>query len=254
MKKIIANWKMNLNSDATMKLAHECKSLDSLVKDKVELILAPSSIYLNEVRRTLIGTSIGLAGQDVSSESGGSYTGEISAKMLKEFGVQSVIIWHSERRYLLDETMKEASKKISQCFANGLTPVLCVGETLPEKMAGETERVVINQLHKILEKIPDLIDNKLIIAYEPVWAIGTKQNLDVKCLQDILRVIKRGLSTLKSEKYFSEKVDVLYGGSVDENNIEAVLAVPEISGVLVGTASLDFRKLNQIVESTIKTI
>lgn len=250
MKKLIANWKMNLRSEEALKLAHEYKRVFSELQDKLEIVVAPSVIYMNEIRHVFSGTKIKLAGQNVAGESKGAYTGEISADMLRDAGCEYSIIGHSERRCLLREREKFIPDKLTQCYKTGIVPILCVGETLPEKMAGETDGVIVKQLHKALEKAQGLPENKLLVAYEPVWAIGTKNVVEIGDLQNVIRVIKRVISNLYSEKFFRENVEVIYGGSVDAVNVRNFLAIEYLNGFLVGTASLDaetFRKIASVM-------
>lgn len=239
MKKLIANWKMNLNSEASLKLAHAYKAGLTDFQNKLEIIVAPSVIYLNDMRRAFSGTKLKLAGQNVASEARGSYTGEISAEMLKEYGAEFSIVGHSERRCILRERERFIPDKLTQCYKTGIVPILCVGETLPEKMAGETDGVIVKQLHKALEKATGLPENKLLVAYEPVWAVGTKNVVEIGDLQNVIRVIKRVIASFCSERFFRENVELIYGGSVDEVNVRNFLAIEYLNGFLVGTASLN---------------
>lgn len=246
MKKLIANWKMNLTSAESVKLAHQYKDALADLQDKLDIIVAPSAIYFNDVRRVFVDSKIKLAGQDVASEAAGAYTGEISAKMIREYGAEFAIVWHSERRCILLEKERFIPGKLTQCYKENIIPILCVGETLPEKMAGESDGVIVRQLHKALEKVKGLPEHKLVIAYEPVWAIGTKHAVAIDELQSIIRVIKRVLSNLYSEKFFRENVELIYGGSVDETNVKDFLGIAELSGLLVGNASLNVESFGKI--------
>ena len=246
MKKLIANWKMNLIGEASLKLAHEYKKVLADLQDDLEIVVAPSAIYLNDVRRVFSGSKIKLAGQNIADLDRGSYTGETSATMIKEYGAEFSLVWHSERRCILLEQSRFIPGKLTQCYKAGITPVLCVGETAPEKTAGETDSVIVHQLHQALAKVVGLPENKLIIAYEPVWSIGAKKPAEVSDLQNIIRVIKRVISSLYSEKFFRDNVELLYGGSVDETTVKDFLSIGELDGFLVGTASLNAESFGKI--------
>ncbi|BAZ42124.1 triose-phosphate isomerase [Calothrix sp. NIES-4101] len=201
-----------------------------------EVILCVPFTDLNVLSRNLHGSRVQLGAQNVHWEESGAYTGEISAEMLTEIGVRYVIIGHSERRQYFGETDATVNLRLKAAQKHGLTPILCVGETKQQRDAGETETLISMQLDKDLVGIDQ---NHLIIAYEPIWAIGTGDTCETK---EANRVIGLMRSQLKNPD-----VPIQYGGSVKPNNIDEIMAQPEIDGVLVGGASLEAESFARIV-------
>jgi triosephosphate isomerase (TIM) len=248
MKKIIiANWKMNLDQKETIDLA---KSYYKNVKPKrnTEVVIAPSFPMLKEVQKIFSGTNFILGAQDVAAQESGAYTGEVSSRMLKDFGCKYVLVGHSERRLFMNETNEIINKKINQCFNMGLSPILCVGETLQENKDDKREYILVQQLQQALSKVNGLPENELVIAYEPIWAIGSGQFMEAKDLQTIQSIVKRVIFSLYSEKFYNEKVRLIYGGSVNSINANDFLSEENISGLLVATASLESGAFRNIVE------
>ncbi|KKR08616.1 MAG: Triosephosphate isomerase [Parcubacteria group bacterium GW2011_GWC2_39_14] len=249
MKKIlIANWKMNLDVEKTLQLARDYKK-ELKALSGIELIVAPSLPLLIPVEGIFAKTKIGLAGQNVAAFSTGSYTGEVSAAMLKQIGCKYSLVGHSERRQHVAEIDEMIHKKIVQCYAGGLIPVLCVGELLKDKENGQRDSVIINQLHQALAKVPDLPEKEIIIAYEPAWALGTGVSVEKEDLLHVERIIKRAISSLFSESFYNEKVRLLYGGSVNSKNVSNYWGIEKMSGFLVATASLDAEEFSKIALS-----
>jgi len=248
MKKLlIANWKMNLLEEVSLTLAEKYKK--SLKKMKnVEVVIAAPFVYLNQLRDLLRKGNISLAAQDVAGQEKGAYTGEVSAAMLKGAGCKYCLVGHSERRQKLGETDTLINQKINQCYNVGLIPVLCVGETLAERDGNRSESVIVNQLQAALRDVNGLPESDLIIAYEPIWAIGTGKYLEAPHIQPIERVIKRTLSTMFSEKFYADKVRLLYGGSVNSIIAPHYWSADFLSGILVGSASLDAEEFGHIAE------
>jgi len=255
MKKLfIANWKMKLNLRESRDLAQKYLSfyqragLQGLPAQagKLDVAVAPTSIYFPEVR-SVFNNLIPLSSQDVSAFGNGAYTGEISASALTEFGCRYAIIGHSERRINVNETDLLIKKKISQCAENKIIPVLCVGETEAERKKGDTDTVILKQLHGALENQDCFPGTELVIAYEPVWAIGSGNAVTPDVLQNVARLIKRGVSGMFTEKFFDDKVRIIYGGSADAKNAAEILAVTHINGLLVGTASLNAKEFFEIL-------
>ena len=248
MKKIIiANWKMNLDDKETTNLAKEYyKNIKS--KRNVEVVLAPSFPFLKDVKKVISGTSLILGSQDVAAQEKGAYTGEVSSKMLKDLGCKYVVVGHSERRQFMGETNETINKKLNQCFNMGLSPILCIGETLEENKDDKRDYVLVQQLQQALSKVNGLPENELVIAYEPVWAIGSGQYMEPKDMQLIQRVVKRVISSLYSEKFCNEKVRLIYGGSVNSINANDFLTQDNVFGLLVGIASLDAGVFRNIVD------
>lgn len=239
MKKLLlANWKMELNESSTLDLVFQLKKSIKKIS-KVEVAIAPSFIYLKEIKNLLGRSNIKLAAQNVAPADKGKYTGEISAAMLKELGCKYSIVGHSERRIKLNETDELINRKINQCLEAELTPVLCVGETFEQKQQGQTDSVLVKQLQVALDKVSNLPESEIVIAYEPIWAVGTGQFLKAEELFAFQRTIKRTISSLYTEKFYDEKVRFLYGGSINSIIAKDYWVCDYIDGILVGGASLD---------------
>jgi triosephosphate isomerase len=242
---IAANWKM-------FKTVHEAvvfvKEFRSVVKDidDVEIVLAPPATALYAVAEAARSSNIGVAGQNVHWEKEGAFTGEISVGMLKEAGAEYVIIGHSERRRLFGETDQIVNRKTLAAIAGGLTPIVCIGETLEEREAGQTLAVLDRQIKDGLQGLNGEQVGGLVIAYEPVWAIGTGRNATPAQADEAHAHIR---SRLKS--WFgggaAEHCHILYGGSVKPDNIAELIALPEVDGALVGGASLEVKGFSEIV-------
>lgn len=226
MPLIIANWKMLLGFKESIALAKQIKSL----KFKQPIVVCPSFAALSEVKKT-IGSRVVLGAQNVSWQAGGALTGEVSASMLSEVGCQYVIIGHSERRIFANEGDLVIREKLKLAAANGLTPVLCIGETKLERELGQTKKILKKQL-SVLNR---LSFEKIIVAYEPVWAIGGNHTLTPKEIISIHKFIRLLISATVV------KPQIIYGGSVDENSLSEILLLPEVDGVLVGHASAKLR-------------
>jgi triosephosphate isomerase (TIM) len=232
---IAGNWKMyKTQGEAAEFLMEFIPQIDN-APDSREVVLCVPFTDLAIVNKSLHGSRIRLGAQNVHWETEGAYTGEISANMLTEMGVRYVIIGHSERRQYFGETDETVNLRLKAAQASGLVPILCVGETKQQRDAGETEQVIFSQLQKDLIGV-DL--NHLVIAYEPIWAIGTGETCEVVEANRVIRGIRSQLT--------NPQVPIQYGGSVKPNNIDEIMAQSEIDGVLVGGASLaatDFARL-----------
>jgi triosephosphate isomerase len=236
MKYLIANWKMNLNTAEARELA---AALRRAPRAGVQVIVAPPFTALEAVSVTLAG-EIGLAVQDLYPAESGAVTGEIGSALLEEFSVKWVIAGHSERRALLGETDAFIRRKLDFILAKGLAPILCVGETQQERAAGKADAVVGGQLRAALEGLHPSAGSRLIIAYEPVWAIGTGQVATPELAAAMHRFIRETAAGLQLD------VSVLYGGSVTPANIGELLAGAECDGFLVGGASLNAEQFLQL--------
>ena len=243
---IIANWKMNFTAKEAEKTTTEI--LELLAKEKInpqeaEIILVPSFTALKSVAQLIKKTGIKIGTQDCFWEEKGSFTGEISPLDLKELGVEYVIIGHSERRKNLAETDEMIHKKMAAALKTNLVPVLCVGETFEERQKGIKDYKIMNQITCALEGIKIKKEDRLIIAYEPVWVIGSGQAMAPEEVRYINQVIKQRMVDLIGSALVEETISFIYGGSVDENNIKNFMQC-EIdgilceAGVLVGGASL----------------
>lgn len=247
-KKIIAgNWKMNMNLHQSQKLVSEI--INGLGKnEKAEVIVCPPFTSLSEVSNLLKGTQIKLGAQNMYYEESGAYTGEISADMLKSVGCEYVILGHSERRVIFNEPDELINKKILATLSNGLKPIFCVGELLEQRKSGNTMQIVSRQVEKGLEGItPEQMKN-IIIAYEPVWAIGTGKTATPEQAQEVHSYI-RELVVKKYSLSAGENLIILYGGSVKPDNSGELLSQNDIDGALVGGACLKANSFLDIIAS-----
>jgi len=240
-KLIAGNWKMNLTAnDARRMIAELRKQIDplaaALAKDR-ELLIAPAAVVIPAVAQALAGSSITLGAQNMHWEDSGAFTGEVSAPMLKSFGVTHVIIGHSERRHVFLETDQFVNKKMVSALKHRLIPIMCVGETLQEREASKTVEVVMRQLENGLSGVPAEAASTVVIAYEPVWAIGTGKTATPEQAQLVHGSIREFLDDLWGKTAAAE-TRILYGGSVTPDNIDSLMAKPDIDGALVGGASL----------------
>ncbi len=246
---VAGNWKMNKTAEQARALVAEL--LPGLqVVPEVEIVLCPPFTSLMAVSAMLAGTKIGLGAQNMYWEASGAYTGEISASMIKEF-CQYVILGHSERRAYFGETDETVNRKVGVALSNGLVPIVCVGETLTENEAGRTLEVVIRQVREGLKDIKVEDASKLVIAYEPVWAIGTGRAASGAIAQDVIGGMIRPALISQLGQEVGQGIRILYGGSVTGANGAEFFGQPDIDGALVGGASLkpDFL---QIVKAAVK--
>jgi triosephosphate isomerase len=233
---VAGNWKMHGSRASNRAL------LEALVgqlgrQDAVEVAVCPPYPYLEQVSELLAGTPLAWGAQNMSEHAQGAYTGEVSAAMLREFGCRYAIVGHSERRQLYGESDAQVAAKFAAARSAGITPILCVGETLEEREAGRTEEVVARQLGAIL-KSKDF--GNAVLAYEPVWAIGTGRNATPDQAQAVHAFLRARLSA---------DVRILYGGSVKAANAAAIFAMPDIDGGLIGGASLVAKEFLEIVRA-----
>jgi triosephosphate isomerase len=240
-KLIAGNWKMNLAAnDARAMIGDLRKSIDpvaaALAKDR-DLLIAPATVAIPAAAQALAGSSIALGAQNMHWADSGAFTGEVSAPMLKAFGVTYVIIGHSERRHVFFETDEFVNKKVASALKHRLIPIMCVGETLQEREASKTVEVVMRQMENGLSAIPSEAAPTVVIAYEPVWAIGTGQTATPEQAQLVHGSIREFLDDFWGKTAAAE-TRILYGGSVTPDNIDSLMAKPDIDGALVGGASL----------------
>ena len=248
---IAANWKM-------FKTVHEAvvfvKEFRSMVKDidDVEIVVAPPFTAVHAVAEAARNTPIGVSGQNLHWEREGAFTGEISGAMLREAGADYVIIGHSERRRLFGETDETVNRKVVAAFANKLTPIVCIGETLEEREANQTADVLDRQIKNGLDAMTGDQVSALVIAYEPVWAIGTGRNATPAQAAEAHAHIRGRL-----RQWFggpaAENCHVIYGGSVKPDNISELVVLPDVDGALVGGASLEVRGFFDIVARSRKS-
>ena len=232
-KKLIAgNWKMNGSLAANQALVSGL--LGGLGTPACQVALCVPSVYIAQMQALLAGSAIDLGAQDLSQHELGAYTGEVSAAMLKEFGVRYCIVGHSERRQYHFETDAVVSSKAQRALACGITPIVCVGETLAEREAGQTEAVVKRQLAAVIHANGHCI-SEIVVAYEPVWAIGTGKTATTEQAQQVHAVLR---AQLLAASEHADRIHILYGGSMNAGNAAQLLAQPDIDGGLVGGASL----------------
>ena len=235
-KLLLGNWKMNKLASEAKEFALASKPLVDLAKkNNVDLGVAPTFMSLATVKENASKDMI-VAAQNVNFNDHGAFTGEVSIPMLKEFGIDWVIIGHSERREYDNETSEKCNLKIKALIANGMVPVYCCGESLATFEAGETKPFVEQQIRVGLKDLTKEEVKNLVIAYEPIWSIGTGKNASVEIAEDICKFIRDILKDMFGE--VSEEIRVLYGGSVKPENVKAYLSCPDVDGALVGGASL----------------
>jgi len=234
---IAGNWKMNKGLD-------ECRAFCSALKGymlshkhpKVKIMIAPAYPFLGLALDLLNGTGAWVSAQDVSTHNDGAYTGEVSATMLSSLGMAYCIVGHSERRQYHAESNAIVNQKLKQLLACGIVPVFCLGETLEQREAGQTEEVVLSQLKEGLAEIAIPEPQDMIIAYEPVWAIGTGRNASAEQAQEVHKAIRNFLRV--TYPHVAEELCILYGGSMKPENIASLISMPDIDGGLIGGASL----------------
>lgn len=243
---VAANWKMNGSLALVEQMAQGLK--DVQLADNVSIIVCPSTPYLAafeaEINNANLNKNICLGSQNVSEHQGGAYTGEVSIEMLKEFSVSHVILGHSERRAMYHETSTHVAHKVAATLAAGLTPILCIGESESERASEQTQTVLAAQLQPVIDEIGINAFSKVVIAYEPVWAIGTGKTASPEMAQETHSFIRNFLGQLDSE--IAQGVPLLYGGSVNGANCHELFAQTDIDGGLIGGASLKVEEFKTI--------
>jgi triosephosphate isomerase (TIM) len=235
-KLIAGNWKMNGSLAANEALVHAVQEglAQALAGKHAQVAVCVPAVYFSQVQLLVKGSGIDLGSQDVSEHEQGAYTGEVAAAMLKDFGVRYAIVGHSERRQFHGETDEEVALKAQRALSAGITPIVCVGETLAEREAGKTEEVVKRQLAAVIHTNGHCI-SEIVVAYEPVWAIGTGKTASPEQAQAVHAVLR---GQLKAATEHSDRVHILYGGSMNAANAAELLAQPDIDGGLIGGAAL----------------
>ena len=244
-KKVIAgNWKMNMLPDEAIRFISE---LEPLVKDtENEVVLCVPYTDLFYALLTAQNTNIKIGAQNMHWENNGAYTGEVSGKMLKAIGVEYVIIGHSERRQYFAETDETVNKKLKAAFKYGLKPIVCVGETLEQREAEKAEEIVTTQIEKDLEGLTNEQVQNTIIAYEPIWAIGTGKTATSEDANNMIKTIREKIANIYGQNV-SNGVIIQYGGSVKASNAKELFSMSDIDGGLVGGASLKVEEFSKIV-------
>ncbi|HAF07046.1 MAG: triose-phosphate isomerase [bacterium] len=244
---VAGNWKMNLIDEI-----QPLKEFSKDIKNDIEVIVFPPFTHLQKYGEILKGSKVKVGAQNVFYEEKGAYTGEISYRFLQEFGCEYVILGHSERRNIFRESDELVSLKIKKILSSSIKPILCVGEREEERSLNKQKFVVENQLKISLGGIENNFKN-IIIAYEPVWAIGTGKNASPYDAQEMHSFIREQLSSLFGKK-ISYDISILYGGSVNEENVKDLFREDDVDGVLVGGASLKCDKFIKIVEIVDKSL
>ena len=241
---VAGNWKMNLDRKTAVELASALAK--SQCPENVDTAICPSHVYLDCVNSQIADSHVGLGAQDVYFQASGAFTGEISCDMLKDVGCQYVILGHSERRNVIGESNELINSKVKAAFAAGLTPILCVGELLDQREAGQTLQVVTEQFDGSLADITADQMQNIVIAYEPVWAIGTGKTASPEQAQEVHSDLRK----LMADRYnqaVPDQVRILYGGSVKPANAAELISQSDIDGALVGGASLEAESFSSII-------
>ena len=246
---IAGNWKMNKTVAEALALVEGLKRELGNVKE-VDVVVCPPYTALESVSKAIIDSNIRLGAQNMSEQGVGAYTGEIAAVMLKEFSVRYVILGHSERRQYQKEGDALIAKKAAAVHAAALKPIVCVGETLAEREAGQTESVLETQVRGSLAGLTAEQMGETVVAYEPVWAIGTGKTATTQQAQDAHAFIRKVLTSMFDEAT-SRKVRIQYGGSVKPGNARELMSQPDVDGALVGGASLEIRSFADIIKNSI---
>lgn len=249
-KLIVGNWKMNLNTQEASLYLHQLSKLIKTRRD-VEIVLAPTTLTLQSLSLQVNGRQFKLAAQNFYWRDHGAYTGEVSATQLR--GIVSYgLVGHSERRHIFNEDDKDMRNKVEAAVRNRIRPILCIGETAWERSSGETHDVLHDQLVGGLANVTSEELEEVVIAYEPVWAIGTGQNAMPDDVTAAIKAIRSQIKHLYGAKA-SESIQVLYGGSVTADSAADYLALPEVDGFVIGGASLDAHAFNEIVKKAHKS-
>jgi triosephosphate isomerase len=244
---IAGNWKMNKNIGESIELANSIKRSVYDIEE-VEIVVCPPFVSLSDVHEVIMETNVKLGAQDCYWEKEGAFTGEVSSLMLKDAGCEYIIIGHSERRQFFGETNETVNKKVKAVLKEGLKPIVCVGEKLEERKAGKAFDVVKDHVVNSLAGLTKEDMLKTVIAYEPVWAIGTGVNATKEQAQEMHQYIRKLLKEIFTEEVSSE-VRIQYGGSVKAENIKELISQEDVDGALVGGASLKSDSFAQIVKN-----
>jgi triosephosphate isomerase (TIM) len=246
---VAGNWKMNKTVAEALEFVRELKSELANIKE-VDIVVCPPFTALSAVAQAIRGSNIYLGAQNMSEHNAGAYTGEIAAEMLRELAVRYVILGHSERRQYQKESDELISKKAQAAHAASLKPIVCVGETLAEREAGQTEKVLETQVRGSSKGLSKEQMSETIIAYEPVWAIGTGKTATTAQAQEAHAFI-RGLLVKPFDETVARRVRIQYGGSVKPSNARELMSQPDVDGALVGGASLEAKSFAEIIKNSV---
>ena len=246
---IAGNWKMNKTVAEALALVTELKRDLAAVKE-VDIVVCPPFTALSEVSKAILDSNLRLGAQTMSEHGGGAFTGEIAAPMLKEFSVRYVILGHSERRLFQNESDALIAKKALAVHGASLKPIVCVGETLAERESGQMEKVLETQIHGSLAGLSKEQMVETVVAYEPVWAIGTGKTATTQQAQDAHAFIRSLLAAMFDDAT-AKRVRIQYGGSVKPANAKELMSQPDVDGALVGGAALEARSFTDIIKNSI---
>jgi len=255
-KYLIGNWKMQLNEAESEALAKEVVRLwagQGAEKPDAVVVICPSHMALEECAKSVKGTPVALGAQDVFWEDKGAYTGEISPKTLKELGCEYCIVGHSERRQYLGESDEMVNKKTLALLRHDITPIICVGETMEERSGGRRDAVVISQVRSALAGVKPVGNQRVIVAYEPRWVIGTGKAVSPEDAAEMHHLILGTLHEMLPSDVVEDRCAVIYGGAVDSKNLAGFLAMDVIRGALVGGASLKPQEVAGMAEVMVDT-
>ncbi len=242
---LAGNWKMHLTISEAKKLASSIAQSAADVQDR-DVMISPPFTALAAVAETLSDTNIILAGQNASWAAQGAFTGDISPLMLKDAGCSMAILGHSERRHIFGESNDMINKRVQSCLSTDLVPILCIGETLEEREAENTFRVLDKQVRLGLKDVSLKTGNEIIVAYEPVWAIGTGKTASADQAQEVHAFVRNLLEDI-FEKNIATEIRILYGGSVNAENVDVLMAQKDVDGALVGGAALKTESFDRII-------
>jgi len=243
-KTIVAgNWKMHGDQHSNAELLQHIK-MHHVLYQNIETIVCPPAVYLNQAVAATANGQVRVGAQNLAPQASGAYTGELAAEMLTDIGASHVLVGHSERRTLFGETDEIVAEKFAAAQRAGLTPIFCIGETLEQREQNQTEQVVLDQIAAVVEKVGSAALQQSVIAYEPVWAIGTGRTASPEQAQQVHQAIRHYLKELNPT--LADTVSLLYGGSVKPDNSAELIKQADIDGFLVGGASLDANQFHQI--------
>ncbi|MEE9355095.1 MAG: triose-phosphate isomerase [Methylococcaceae bacterium] len=242
---VVGNWKMNGTLASAKSLVQDIVS--GLGNTNADIAVCPPFVYLPEIDQSLQGAHLKFGAQNVADQESGAYTGEISASMLKELSCTYAIVGHSERRSYYGETNESVAARFSQALSQGVCPVLCVGETLEQREQEQTFQVIDEQLDAVIDHAGIASFAEAVIAYEPVWAIGTGKTASDEQAQEVHQYIRQQIA--KRDQTIADNLQILYGGSVKPDNAKGLFAMPDIDGGLIGGASLDAESFVKIYNS-----
>lgn len=248
MKFIVANWKMHPLTFRKARHLIQGVKKNAYRTKKVKIIICPPFVYLSFVKQLVAKTEINLGAQDLFWEKQGAFTGAISGAMLKDVGCNYVIVGHSERRIIFGDTNKIVNNKIKSALQYNLIPIVCVGENKAERKSGRTFSVLKKELEEGLKGISEKDIKKIFIAYEPIWAVGAKKPCDSNDILKVVSFIKKIIAYLYNEQ-ISQKIKILYGGSVNSRNAESIISKTQVNGLLIGRSSLSLNQFNSLIKS-----